>query len=113
MSPCNVVEGVKRPYGYAYVRKNGKLAYAHRVIYEETKGPIPSGMEIDHLCMNKRCINPEHLELVTGAENKRRAALKLRPNCSKCGGEFKKKKRGERYCLPCHLARKRELYSVS
>jgi hypothetical protein len=45
----------------------------HRVAYELLVGPIPEGLELDHLCRNTRCVNPEHLEPVTGRENLMRA----------------------------------------
>lgn len=47
---------------------------AHRWAYEHSVGPIPDGFDIDHLCRNRACVNPEHLEPVTRAENVRRAA---------------------------------------
>lgn len=66
--------------GYPCVGVNGKSHLAHRVSYELLVGPIPDGLQIDHLCQNKRCINPEHLEPVTGKVNSERteAATKLR-----------------------------------
>jgi len=59
-------------HGYGIIGIHGKNAYTHRVVYTEMVGPIPDGMEIDHLCRNRSCCNPEHLEAVTRAENARR-----------------------------------------
>lgn len=55
--------------GYGSFRINGAMAGAHRVIYELLNGEIPEGLELDHLCRNKICVNPYHLEPVTHKEN--------------------------------------------
>lgn len=61
--------------GRHYTQKwvNGCFILTHRYMYQKYKGIIPKGMQIDHLCQNKICCNPEHLELVTPKENTRRA----------------------------------------
>lgn len=51
---------------------------AHRFAYETFSGPIPEGMQIDHLCRNRRCVNPDHLEVVTNRENVRRGLVPVR-----------------------------------
>ena len=58
--------------GYGRVYDGNRMAQAHRVMYEIRVGPIPDGMEIDHLCRNRRCINPDHMEPVTHRENSAR-----------------------------------------
>jgi len=62
--------------GYAIMGDgNGKTIRCHKLAYEFFVGPIPEGMVLDHLCRNKGCCNPEHLEPVTNAENMRRGLL--------------------------------------
>jgi hypothetical protein len=61
---------------YAPEPKTVKTVYAHRVAYELTLGGVPQGMTIDHLCRNKLCCNPQHMEIVTRSENSRRQAVK-------------------------------------
>lgn len=59
--------------GYGWVSHNGKPQLAHRLAYQAIRGPIPKGLVIDHLCCNRKCLNPDHLEAVTLAVNTRRA----------------------------------------
>lgn len=59
--------------GYGAFRVDGKNRLAHRVAYELSRGPIPHGMTVDHLCRVRSCVNPDHLELVSLAENVRRS----------------------------------------
>lgn len=71
-SGCWIWEGALHVYGYGKFYRNQKRDPAHRVGWELYKGPIPSGMVLDHLCRRKNCVNPDHLEPVTVAENTRR-----------------------------------------
>lgn len=63
-----------RGYGRLWIDGLGRPVQAQRVSYELHTGPIPDGLEIDHLCRTPECTNPRHLEAVTGAENLRRQA---------------------------------------
>lgn len=60
------------PKGYGHAVRDGKVTVAHRWYYEQAKGPIPEGKYLDHLCRTPACVNPDHLEIVTNAENVRR-----------------------------------------
>jgi hypothetical protein len=64
--------------GYGYFFADGRMRQAYRVAYELFVGEIPEGLEIDHLCNNRACVNPEHLEPVTRQENVRRAVERRR-----------------------------------
>jgi len=88
---------------------------AHRVAYEMMVGPIPDGLQIDHLCRVTSCVNPKHLEPVTLAENLRRAAA-ARTRCKR-GHEFTPENTyydrahgNARLCRECTRATGREWY---
>ena len=69
---------VRRRDGYAGFKWNGKTGAAYRFSYELHNGPIPDGLQIDHLCRNRACVRPDHLEAVTGAINVARGVRLVR-----------------------------------
>ena len=66
---CWLWTGGIQPKGYGTFRFRGKHYLAHRAAYEMFVGPIPDGLEIDHTCCVRHCVNPDHLEPVTPSEN--------------------------------------------
>lgn len=78
-SGCWLWTGSCLPTGYGQVgcRVGGKtyVSSAHRVAYRFVVGPIPAGLQLDHLCRVRRCVNPAHLEPVTPRENVRRSPI--------------------------------------
>ena len=76
---CWIWTGAKGKSGYGNIGINKKTYSIHRIVYEIEKGQIPIGYQIDHLCNNKICINPYHLEAKTPKENIIRA-LKISKN---------------------------------
>lgn len=60
--------------GYARFRANGRKHVAHRWSWEHVNGPVPEGLQLDHLCRRRACVNPSHLEPVTARENNLRGA---------------------------------------
>ena len=112
-SPCWVWKGYLRK-GYAHAQFDGRVQSIHKLLYEVCYGPVPEGLELDHLCRNRTCVNPEHLEAVTHVENMRRGAVKggiLWQPVSECpqGHPYSPdntyvNKRGTRVCLTCKRA---------
>lgn len=107
--------------GYGKISIQGRHHPAHRVAYELIEGPIPEGLELDHLCHtnsascpggpscpHRRCVNPAHLEPVTSRENSMRAAVNGTETHCKRGHERSEANtyllNGTKFCRACNLA---------
>lgn len=104
-------------HGYGYFAYRGKNVRAHRLAYTLLKGEIPVGLHLDHLCRNRSCVNPKHLEPVTNKENIKRSPIHmgvlnlLKTHCpyghEYSGNNLGENKRGSgktstRRCQACH-----------
>lgn len=67
--------------GYGSFWLDGKPRKAHRLSYEDAVGPVPTELQLDHLCRVRHCVNPAHLEPVTQKQNAERGALAMRTHC--------------------------------
>lgn len=110
---CHIWLGnVSGGYGWRWVGK-GRRAWVHREAWIEANGPIPEGMELDHMCRRRLCVRPEHLELVTQRENKRRMQHKHRVTREACPAGHslfqhgRRTPEGGKVCLVCAPLEKR------
>ncbi len=121
VSPDGCLEwiGARQPSGYGHMNVAGKFVKAHRLAHELLVGPIPSGMVVDHLCRNRACVNPNHLEPVTQRTNVHRGdsamAKKVRQTHCHQGhelaGENLRVDSYGRHCRACALKRDRDRYA--
>lgn len=118
---CWLWTGASQGGGYGrfgrgrFAQTGPRVVLAHRWSYEHLVGPIPAGLTVDHLCRTPACVNPEHLELVTLAENTARArAVAGAGRCAQ-GHDLTKPENiylraaGGRQCRICSQARKARL----
>ena len=111
---CWVWTAAQHERGYGLFRPShaAPMVRAHRYAYEMLVGPIPEGLELDHLCRNTACVNPDHLEPVTHSENVRRwHASRVASHC-KHGHPFSDenlsiRRDGRRVCRACNRERQR------
>lgn len=100
---------VRNPEGYGLFRVNGKTVLAHRFSYEQKHGPIPDGLQSDHLCRVRSCVNPDHIEPVTPKVNTNRGVNhnKEKTHCLRghvlSGKNLYIRPDGDRECKACHL----------
>lgn len=92
--------------GYGRFFYNGKPQGAHRLAYIDTRGHVPDGLTLDHLCRNRACVNPAHLEIVPRGENVLRGVGASARNMDKTtcprGHMYDgMKKNGNRFCRTC------------
>ncbi len=80
---CWPWKGFVNDRGYGSLTINGRSYKAHRLSYEWANGPIPEGLQIDHLCRVRHCVNPGHMEAVTQATNIRRGVSPTAKNARK------------------------------
>lgn len=116
---CNIITrcwdwvGKRDQHGYGWIGIAGRTLGVYRVVYELLIGPIPEGLEPDHLCRNHACCNPDHLEPVTHRANLLRGvgppALHALKTCCPQGHLYTGHNiRGERICHACINERERE-----
>lgn len=112
-TPCWLWIRYKSQAGYGQMSVNNRPALAHRLAYELWKGPIPEGLEIDHLCRVRACCNPAHLEAVTRSVNTlrgdsprisraRHQAVTHCPKGHPYNEENTRLYQGRRFCRACH-----------
>jgi hypothetical protein len=116
-SACWEWNGSRHGKGYGHVSVAGRIRKAHRVVYELLVGPIPDGLQLDHLCRNRCCVNPDHLEPVTARTNIRRGEANAAINARKthcdyghpfAGENLRLDARGNRQCWICERSRARD-----
>jgi hypothetical protein len=105
--------GQKVNWGYGVVTIARRKYAVHRVFYEIFVGPIPDGMMVDHMCRNRLCQNPDHMQVVTPRENVALGGLR-KTHCPQgheyAGDNLVRTPEGDRRCRTCMNARSKAAY---
>lgn len=99
--------------GYGVYKWERSSLLAHRVAYSVLIGDIPKGLDLDHLCRVRNCVNPNHLEPVTHAENMHRGSRASKSHCPAGHpyfGDNLYRHDGRRHCKECHNSLARDRY---
>ncbi len=115
-SGCWLWTGSLNDDGYGQMSLNAKMRKSHDVVYRMMKGPVPEGLELDHKCRVRCCVNPDHLEPVTHKENCERGILRERnlgrTHCKRGhpfdGDNLRHDNKGTRICAECSRMRCRQ-----
>lgn len=115
-SGCRLWTGGQDQNGYGMFRKDGQTSHAYRIAYKALRGPVPAGLQLDHLCRVRACVNPAHLEPVTCRVNLLRGETLAARNAAKThcvvGHEYtpentRIRQDRSRSCRTCQRANKR------
>ena len=85
--------GARSSHGYGMRKVDGRTQMVHKIAYEECVGPIPDGMQIDHICRNRACCNPAHLRLATNKQNGENVGLPANNTSGYRGVDWHKQRR--------------------
>lgn len=114
---CHIWQRGRNRDGYGTIKRNGRNMHAHQFFFEQKYGPVPKGLELDHIvCSNRACCNPDHVTPTTHIENSRRRldaklTIEMAREIRALNGVMSRSKIAERYgvtkMMICHIIKGR------